>query len=156
MSESLPVTTTTNAVIGRPTKYLPEYCDAVLVLGMEGHCSYAQVAASFGVDKATVINWSRTYPDFLTSLNRARASAEAYWERTYSDAALNNGNKLAQGYACFDMKNRFGWTDQRDVKHSGQVNHQHTAAGQAFAAHVKELKDSKDDAIDVEYTVLDQ
>ena len=155
MSESLPTITTPNPV-GRPTKYLSEYCDAVLVLGMEGQCSLAQVAANFGVSKPTITEWERTYPEFSAALNRARASAEAWWTRAYSNAALHNGNKLAQGYACFDMKNRFGWTDQRDVKHSGQVNHQHTAAGQAFAEHVKELQSDKSDAIDVEYTVLDQ
>jgi len=155
MTESLPVTTTPNP-IGRPTKYRKKYCADVIRLGEGGECSAASIGAELGLAKATIQLWEKTHAEFSAAVNIARAAAERYWSTAYAQASLVNGKNMAQGYACFHMKNQFGWTDQRDVKHSGQVNHNHTAAGQAFAAHVKELKEDKSDAIDVEYTVLDQ
>ena len=159
MSESLPVTTTPNP-IGRPTKYRKKYCKDVIRLGETGQASAALIAADLGFAASTIQLWEKTHADFSVAINRARALAERYWYNRYTEVAATRGKEMAQAFAIFHMKNSFGWEDHRSVKHSGQVNHNHTAAGQAFAAHVKELEQGKSkgnaDAIDAEYTVLDQ
>ena len=135
---------------GRPTVYDPTFCEQVIELGKQGKSTYAHFAAAFQTSKSTITQWEAQRAEFANALNRARAYAEAWWADKYSDKALTDGKSLAQGYACFDMKNRFGWTDQRDVHMSGTVVHQHTAAQQAWKRHGKAVE-----AIEAEYREID-
>jgi transposase-like protein len=64
---------------GRPSLYRPVYCKRVIGLGRQGK-SMAQIAAAFGVGRATLHNWQQQYPDFAAALARARDLAQAWWE----------------------------------------------------------------------------
>lgn len=66
-------------VMGRPSKYRPEYCEQIITLGKEGK-SIAQMAAFFDVDKASVYRWVEEHEDFRTAFARARAHSQAWWE----------------------------------------------------------------------------
>jgi hypothetical protein len=66
-------------VMGRPTKYCPEFCEIVIELGKLGK-SIAQMASAFEVDKASIYDWAAAHEDFSTSLTRARSEAQAWWE----------------------------------------------------------------------------
>lgn len=65
--------------MGRPTKYKPEYCEAIIELGKQGK-SIAQMAAHFDVDKASIYRWSEESEDFRTALARAKAYSQTWWE----------------------------------------------------------------------------
>jgi hypothetical protein len=65
--------------VGRPTKYKPEYCEEIIELGKQGK-SIAQMAAAFDVDKASIFDWAAAHEDFSTSLARARAYSQTWWE----------------------------------------------------------------------------
>jgi len=65
--------------VGRPSKYLPEYCEQIIELGKQGK-SIAQMASFFDVDKASIFRWSEEHEDFRTSLARARAHSQTWWE----------------------------------------------------------------------------
>lgn len=76
-------------LMGRPSKYKPEYCDDVLKLGKEGK-SIAQMAAFLDVDKASIYRWVEEHEDFRTALARARAHSQSWWE---DKAQLNLGSR---------------------------------------------------------------
>jgi transposase-like protein len=65
---------------GRPSLYKPEYCERVIELGKQG-CSPMEIAADLDIDRATLYHWSDKYPDFLTSLKRAKVYEQAWWEK---------------------------------------------------------------------------
>jgi len=64
---------------GRPSLYKPEYCQAVLELGKQGK-SLTQMAANLDVDKETVRNWTKDYPEFFAAFTRAMTFSQAWWE----------------------------------------------------------------------------
>jgi hypothetical protein len=66
---------------GRPTDYLPEYCEEVVGLGRAGK-SLAQMCSHFDISRQTIDNWAKANPDFLEALSRAKAHAQAWWEET--------------------------------------------------------------------------
>lgn len=64
---------------GRPPIYKAEFCQTVIELGKKGY-SQARMAAHFGVAKQTIVDWSRTQPEFTDALARARAYSQNWWE----------------------------------------------------------------------------
>ena len=64
---------------GRPTKYRPEMCDQVIEWGRQGK-SRTWVAAELGVDRDTIDNWAKAYPEFFGALARAKALEQQWWE----------------------------------------------------------------------------
>lgn len=64
---------------GRPSDYLPEFCERVIELGRMGK-SKAQIAADLDVCRNTLDNWATVHPEFLNALTRARDFAQAWWE----------------------------------------------------------------------------
>ena len=62
---------------GRPSEYQPEYAEQayrLMLLGM----TRSQVAQFFEVSEATIYNWCHEYPDFLESIRRGAALADAH------------------------------------------------------------------------------
>lgn len=66
--------------VGRPTDYLPEYCERVIELGTLGY-SHAMIAAELGVARKTLYNWQDEHPEFLHAIMHARDLAQAWFER---------------------------------------------------------------------------
>ena len=62
---------------GRPSEYQPEYAEQayrLMLLGM----TRSQVAQFFEVSEATIYNWCREQPEFLESIRRGAALADAH------------------------------------------------------------------------------
>ena len=65
---------------GRPTKYLPQYCDDVIRMGSEGY-SVVEMCAEVGVSRNTLeVEWPQVHPDFSQALASARLASQAWWE----------------------------------------------------------------------------
>lgn len=64
---------------GRPTDYLPEYCERVVELGRAGK-SHAQIAADLDVSRMTLYRWADAHEEFSDSIMRARDLAQAWFE----------------------------------------------------------------------------
>lgn len=65
--------------VGRPSAYLPEYCDKAIELGKLGK-SKAQIAAAIGVSRQTMNTWAQEFPEFLDAITYAQDLAQAWWE----------------------------------------------------------------------------
>lgn len=61
---------------GRPSEYLPQYCDQVRRLALLG-LTNKEIAAFFEVDESTLENWMVAHPEFLRSLKEGKADADS-------------------------------------------------------------------------------
>lgn len=64
---------------GRPSKYEPAFCDAVMAAGKEGQ-SKAEIAATLDVTRETLNEWAKVHPEFSDALHRAQEYSLAWWE----------------------------------------------------------------------------
>jgi hypothetical protein len=65
--------------VGRPSKYKPEYCERVIAMAKEGK-GWANYAAEFEVDRASLYDWAASHEDFSTALMRAKVLEQQWWE----------------------------------------------------------------------------
>ena len=61
--------------MGRPTKYLPEYCNVAEVICRRFGANRKQIAETLGIQQDMITKWIKTHPEFLQSIKRGR---EAY------------------------------------------------------------------------------
>ena len=81
---------------GRPTDYLPEFCEQVIEWGRSGK-SLTWMAASIGVAKSSIYDWEKVHPEFAYALTQARQLAQAHWEDLGQDNLL-----MAPGQGSFN------------------------------------------------------
>lgn len=67
--------------VGRPSLYMPEYCDAVIELGAQGH-SLNSIAHLLGVLRDNLLDWADRHPEFSTALKKAKMAEQYWWEET--------------------------------------------------------------------------
>lgn len=65
--------------VGRPSKYKPEYCEAVIEMAKQGK-GWANYAATFEIDRATLYDWAAAHEEFSTALTRAKVLEQQWWE----------------------------------------------------------------------------
>ena len=130
--------------MARPTKYQEAYAEQARKLCLLGYTD-AELAASFEVSEATINNWKLEYPEFLESIKKGKAVADAeVSDRLYQRAmgfvapdidirVIENRiveTPLEKYYppdttaAIFWLKNRQKdkWRDKQEVEHTGEVN----------------------------------
>jgi len=103
--------------VGRPTKYHPMYCEAIIDFMAEGY-SVTAFAGSILVSRPTIYVWANEHLEFLDALKVGQARSAIWWENCLRDNALTgNGNATA---AIFGLKNRVvdDWRDKRDLDFS--------------------------------------
>lgn len=103
---------------GRPTDYVPAFCQRVIELGSQGK-SKAQIARDLGIVRQTLDNWAHQHPEFMDALKISREAALAWWE-DQGQYALRADKFNATAF-IFQMKNRFreDYADRMVNEHSG-------------------------------------
>lgn len=114
-------------VFGRPTKYLPEYCEQIVehfqqplyreTVAQDGTVTrvknlfptMARFADKIGVDDETLLEWAKIHPDFSASLKKAKKLQEANLQEGALDGAYHGS------FAIFTAKNVCGWRDEKDL-----------------------------------------
>jgi len=117
--------------VGRPTKFEPAYCEAVIDHMADG-ASITSFAAEIGVSRATINVWMAEYPEFLEAVTIAKAKAQAWWEKTSRNlATTGTGNATI---CVFSLKN-LGADDFKDKRETeltgangGPIQHEHRKA----------------------------
>lgn len=100
--------------MGRPTKYLPEYCDAVMEHMAEG-ASLTSFAAEIGVARSTINEWMGEHPEFSEACARAKAKCAAWWEKVNRSLAMTGeGNAGACRLGLLNMAGD-DWRDKQLV-----------------------------------------
>lgn len=100
-------------LMGRPSHYKPEYCEAIIEFMKDGS-SVTAFAASINQSKETVYGWARDgkYPDFAVAMEVARSKSEAHWEKIIKLKTVKK-TEGSDSLLIFWMKNRFGWSDKK-------------------------------------------
>lgn len=108
-------------VFGRPTEYMPEFCDKVIEWGKQGK-SRAWIADELGVVRNTLKNWEADHPDFLTAMERAQIASQRWWE----DAGQNGMTSREFNAPIWSrsMAARFpdDWREKNDLNLNGNLN----------------------------------
>ena len=102
---------------GRPKEYdeqwVKNHLDKLPAMFKDGQ-SIAEVCAELGMCKDTFYRLKKEYPVFSDAIKNGELLSEAWWSRL--------GRKGASGAAeinpttwIFNMKNRFGWKDKKEV-----------------------------------------
>lgn len=103
---------------GRPSKYDPAHCEAVVDHMKEG-ASLTSFAAEIDVDRSTINEWMRAHPEFSQACARAKAKCAAWWEKTNRTLASTGlGNQGACKLGLTNMA-RDDWQEITRNEHSG-------------------------------------
>lgn len=99
---------------GRPTKYDPIYCEAVLQLGADGAGRY-EMALELGIVYSTLQQWEKNYPAFAEAMRDASDLAQGWWAKQGRKGIFMGSDFNANAYAL-QVKNRFprDWKDKHD------------------------------------------
>ena len=110
---------------GRPTKYLPEYCEQAVDFGLKGK-SLVQICSAFGVTRDTLNNWCDVNPDFLVAMDLARVHSQSHWEELGYDGM--KGKSIDAQIWSRSMAARFpaDWRESKHQEVTGSVKVDHT------------------------------
>ena len=109
---------------GRPSKYEPRFCEA-MIAHCAGGASITSFAASIRVARRTLVNWAEQHAEFAEAIDIAKASACAWWEERARVIGEGDGGPGAASITQFALKN-FGaedFSDKREVAYSGAIQH---------------------------------
>ena len=102
---------------GQPTKYKPEYCEAIIEAGKRGD-SFLEFAGSIDVHTDTLAEWCVKHPEFSVAFKKAKKFCEQYFVRLGRAGMLGQKSERMPGFNStmwiFWMKARFGWKDDPD------------------------------------------
>jgi hypothetical protein len=115
---------------GRPSEYLPEYCEAVISFMAQGY-SLTAFAGSIRVARDTVYEWIKRHSEFSDAVSRARAARVQALE-----AKLLRSRKGAEtSAAVFALKNAdpVEWRDVKHTEHSHKLAVETLSDAQLFA-----------------------
>jgi hypothetical protein len=100
--------------IGRPTKYKKEYCEQ-LVNHMAKGFSFESFAGSIGVNRDSLYEWCKVYPDFSDSKKCGLDKSLLFWEQIGMDGLMGKIENFNASTFIFSMKNKHFWTDRKEV-----------------------------------------
>lgn len=105
---------------GRPSKYDPAHCEA-LVQHMKEGASVASFAAEIDVARSTINAWAEDHPEFSEALSRGKSACAAWWEKQGRKVAENGGGPGQATMITFGLKNmgRDDWSDRQTTEISG-------------------------------------
>lgn len=106
---------------GQPTKYRPEYCEAIVEHMKEG-ASATSFAASIGVSRETISNWCDEHKEFFVAFRNGKAACAAWWEHRLRDASVRGGGPGASTATIFGLKNMApqDWNERVHITATGK------------------------------------
>jgi hypothetical protein len=101
---------------GRPTKWKDEYCDLLVEHLAEG-LSFDSFAGKIGITNETLNAWLKEKPEFSEAKKEGLPQSLLFWETMGRDGCRGFIKDFNTGAWVFNMKNRFGWRDKRELNH---------------------------------------
>jgi hypothetical protein len=101
---------------GRPTKY-EAWMDAEVEAALARGLSKEACAGVLGICADTLFRWIKENESFSYAIKRGQEMSRLFWE----DAAMKHltyspkGKRIESTLWIFNMKNRFNWTDKKEV-----------------------------------------
>jgi hypothetical protein len=105
---------------GRPTKYKKAYCKK-LIEWMGKGLSFESFAGDIGVNRDTIYEWAKVYPEFSDAKGIGSAKSQALWEKMGIAGSSGKLKGFQTGAWIFNMKNRFSWRDRQEIVLEGEL-----------------------------------
>jgi hypothetical protein len=111
---------------GYPTKYKPEYCQALIDHMSNGDC-FLSFCAKIGIARGNAYEWVKLYPEFKEAKEIAFTKCETWWRAQAKEHLVEvteyddkgrpiRASKINTSLWIFNMKNRFKWRDLQEVE----------------------------------------
>jgi len=100
--------------MGRPTKYKPEYCEALIDNSREGF-TYEAFAGKIGVSVECLHEWCRVYPEFSEAKRKAKVAQRAWLEGMGRAMMAGKIPGAVPSVWIFYMKNCQNWRDNPSI-----------------------------------------
>jgi hypothetical protein len=92
--------------MGRPSKYEPWMCDALLKVFASGRF-VARFCAEIGIVRSTFYEWVKEYPELNDAYNRAQELSRAFWEEVLVTQATSLEKAPNATQLAMVMNNKF-------------------------------------------------
>lgn len=76
--------------MARPSEYDPAYCESAIEAGRAGK-SITWLASEIDVNRDSIYEWAKVYPEFSDALTRMRQLAQRWWEDKGQDGITMAG-----------------------------------------------------------------
>ena len=96
--------------MGAPTKYKPEYCQALIEASKKGD-TIIMFASSIDVHIDTLYEWKKHYPDFSEAMKLARQNAHAWFQKLGRSGMAGMTRNFNATAWTFWMRCQFSWND---------------------------------------------
>lgn len=108
------------SIMGRPSKYKPEYCDLLLKHGKEGYSFETFPAAIYEFDGSliapeTCYEWATVHEDFSLIKKVFYSLSRRFWEKLSLSGAMGEIDGYSASTVIFLLKSRFGLKDGSEV-----------------------------------------
>jgi len=110
----------TTRPVGKPTKYLPQYCE-MIIEHMKGGKSHMSFCASIDIHFDTSYEWMKVHSEYSDAYKMARMHCMVIWEEAGMKASLGKIPGFNTAAYCFLMKNMFGWQDNPEAIEDKQI-----------------------------------
>jgi len=108
--------------VGRPSKYEPRFCQAVVDMMGQGFSKTA-FAGSIGVSRDTLMNWCREHEEFFSAVKRGETARLQFLEQKLLDGIGTSSNATRE---IFALKNAAPdeWRDRQEISSDVRVTHE--------------------------------
>ncbi|WP_299084892.1 hypothetical protein [uncultured Paraglaciecola sp.] len=96
------------------SKYDPAMAEKLPGLFKNGE-SVAEVCAVLGIGKKSFYRYIEKHADFAEAYDKGRDLSEAWWLKKGRNAVNGKAKHMDTTAWIFNMKNRFGWADKKEV-----------------------------------------
>lgn len=111
--------------VGRPSIYLPEYCNDVIEHMAKGF-SLQSFAGLCGVNRQTLYLWKDAHPEFREACEIGMERSRFWWEKVCIENLVYSqmGKRIDPRMWQFNMMNRFreDWTDNAQTTNQNQFS----------------------------------
>lgn len=95
-------------------------CKRVIEIMRDGH-SQLEVVAELDISYDAYLRYQNDYPEFHEAVKQGQALSEAWWSELGRQGAMGENPNANATFFIFNMKNRFNWSDKRDIHQTGDV-----------------------------------
>lgn len=108
---------TEKRAVGRPSKYRPEFCQAVIEDGRMGY-SLSAFAGGIEVDRDTITEWRKVHPEFDQACKTAKAVRARFLEGGMMERDIPAPAMNARKFALVNCAED-DWRSETTLKHVG-------------------------------------
>ena len=130
--------------LGRPTDYMPEFCNIVIELGKQNK-NKTQIAAELGINLDTISEWEKKHEDFSGAMKMSQIYAESAAVAEVMPHVIEETGGPKVNTALFKvlMQNRFGWSSKNEQTISIQESQAEKLSTEELVALYKDKTDKK-------------